>query len=292
MGVSLTLQRVSPPSGSRQWVQGRCSRWRPWRGRSWWSPGAQAGEPGCSCWSTHTETCGTGGIRRPNALGSGDWEQKWGLEVLGLSRDGSPLQVPPQAVSSWHLAGARAQWDAIPTLAHLSANSLGSCRKAWQSSSSEGWRYWGSGWGGCRRAARHSFRSSPSWAQHSVVPGCAGKGESALQDLTDRAVDCGRERRLWPPHPVPAPVWGPLPIFGQPHPGIVAGGVSPVGTAGLGQGDDFPDEVADLLEGAIGIFPAVGNDGPGSREQGQGEPGEPFSSIKNHVTALFCPNGV
>lgn len=102
MGVSLTLQRVSPPSGSRQWVQGRCSRWRPWRGRSWWSPGAQAGEPGCSCWSTHTETCGTGGIRRPSALGSGDWEQKWGREVLGLSRDGSPLQVPPQAVSSWH----------------------------------------------------------------------------------------------------------------------------------------------------------------------------------------------
>lgn len=98
--------------------------------------------------------------------------------------------------------------------------------------------------------------------QHSAVPGCAGKGESALHDFTDSAVDCGRERRLRPPQPSPG-FWGSLPVFGQSHPGLVAGGVSPVGAAHLGQGDDFPDEVADLLEGAVGIFPAVGNDGPG-----------------------------
>lgn len=143
MGVSPVLQRVSPPSGSRQWVRRRCSRWRPWRGRSWWSPGAQAGEPGCSCWRTHKETCGRDGIRRPSALGSGDQEHKWGLEVSRLSRDGSPLQVPPQAVSSRHWPvppPTRAQRGALPTLAHLSANSLGSCWKAWQSSLSEGCR--------------------------------------------------------------------------------------------------------------------------------------------------------
>lgn len=56
-------------------------------------------------------------------------------------------------------------------------------------------------------------------------------------------------------------------VFGQAHPGVVAGGVGPVGAAGLGQGDDFPDEVADLLEGAIGIFLAGGNDGPGSKDR-------------------------
>ncbi|RLV96758.1 hypothetical protein DV515_00012531 [Chloebia gouldiae] len=84
-----------------------------------------------------------------------------------------------------------------------------------------------------------------------------------------------------PSHPI-THLWGLIPVFGQSHPGIVAGGVSPVGAARLSQGDDFPDEVADLLEGAIGIFPAVGNDGPGRREQAQGEPvgfGGPWADV-------------
>lgn len=111
-------------------------------------------------------------------------------------------------------------------------------------------------------------------------------------DRQGRGLREGKEVTAAPAPPSPAPVWGPLPGFRQSHPGFVAGGVSPVGAARLGQGDHFPDEVADLLEGAIGIFPAVGNDGPGGRGQGQGEPGEPFSSVRNHVTARSAQMGL
>lgn len=103
---------------------------------------------------------------------------------------------------SAHATGRR-QRPAGRSLAHLSANSRGSRRKAWQSSLSEGCRKRGRGWGGCRRAARHSLRSSPCWPQHCAAPGCAGKGESGPQDFSDSAVDCGRgDRRLWPRHAI------------------------------------------------------------------------------------------
>lgn len=106
-----------------------------------------------------------------------------------------------------------------------------------------------------------------------------------------RGLQEGQEVTASPPHPVPR-FWGLIPAFGQSHPVIVAGGVSPVGAARLGQGDDFPDEVADLLEGAIGIFPAVGNDGPGSREQAQGEPGEPLSFNQKSHYRIVLPKWV
>lgn len=34
-----------------------CSKWRPWKGSSWWSPRARAMAPGCSYWRTHAGTC-------------------------------------------------------------------------------------------------------------------------------------------------------------------------------------------------------------------------------------------
>lgn len=88
----------------------------------------------------------------------------------------------------------------------------------------------------------------------------------------ERRLRAGEKSR---PLPIPSrtPVSGgvPSPGLGQAHPGIVAGGVGTFGAAGFGQGDDFADEVGDLLKGGVGVFPAVGNDGPGSREQGEGE---------------------
>lgn len=99
-------------------------------------------------------------------------------------------------------------------------------------------------------------------------------------------------------HSIPTPqpqFWDPSPSFGQPHPGIVAGGVGPLGAAGFSQGDDFAGEVADLLEGGVGEFPAVGDDGPGSREQGEDELAACFSLLKKKnsgIAASFCQGGV
>lgn len=53
------------------------------------------------------------------------------------------------------------------------------------------------------------------------------------------------------------------------------------------------DKVVDLLEGGVGVFPAVGNDGPGGREQGEDELVARFSLMKqNSHCSIVLPKQV